>query len=160
MFMSLECGKEGLKPDLAGGAEAMGVSKWRRWGSGLLAVAWVAGLAGPMALPFFVKQVRLDENALLPHLSDPEHTGDARAFARFAAEYRDSSGVEGLRRALDDQGLPYLVTGSGDDLNAISQDGNPRCDLTTTLLGARRNPQHQTTAWVSTRARPSKPLPG
>ena len=98
----------------------------RRW-EVLVTMVWLAGLAGPVALPFFAETVRLDENALLPHQSAPTfRTGGSKLRPGF-----------NLRSVLRDHGLPFSPAAGVD-----------ACDATTTVVKAGSNPQQQTLLWV------------
>ena len=98
----------------------------RRW-EVLVTMVWLAGLAGPVALPFFAETVRLDENALLPHQSAPTfRTGGSKLRPGF-----------NLRSVLRDHGLPFSPAAGVD-----------ACDATTTVVKAGSNPQQQSLLWV------------
>lgn len=100
---------------------------------------WVVGLAGLFGLPLLVKEVRLDENALLPLLAEPTFTRRATpAPSRRGGSARERLQASGFRSETHAYAASHDGGGSGE-----------RCELLSTTLRGKSNPQHQAMVWIA-----------
>ncbi|QDZ24964.1 hypothetical protein HOP50_15g75070 [Chloropicon primus] len=123
--------------------------RWFRVVKLAAAVMWLVGMSGLLAMPFFKLSVRLDENALLPLLSDPTpaHSSELRIREDHKPTWKEPAGVQ---KILGDRGLPSSSSSSSpsswSDFASNSSSGSP-CEITSTLLRAKSNPQKQNMLW-------------